>query len=94
MIVGERIRELRIAKHITAAELAKTVGYNSRTTISKIEHGRISPPLSRILSFAEALNTTAAYLIGVTGDPEGSNLIGKVDNRTVNESFTVDREEH
>jgi transcriptional regulator with XRE-family HTH domain len=94
MVVEERIRELRTAKRITAAELARTVGYNSRTTISKIEHGVISPPLSKNLSFAEALNTTVAYLIGVTDDPEGSNLIGKVDNRTVNELVTVDKEEH
>ena len=37
MAFGDRVRDLRISKGITQDELAKMVGYSSRSTINKIE---------------------------------------------------------
>ena len=45
-------------------ELAKKLGYKSRSTIAKIETGKVDLPESKIKSFADALNTTPAYLMG------------------------------
>jgi repressor LexA len=70
MSIGERVKERRLEEGHTCKELAKLTGYASRTTISKIEHGNINPAFKRIEKLALALNTTEAYLLGLTDDPE------------------------
>lgn len=70
MTLGERIKERRQAKHLTAAELARLSGYSSRSSISRIEHGVNGVPLTKINKLAEALETTTGYLIGLTDNPE------------------------
>ncbi|MGN8636627.1 helix-turn-helix domain-containing protein [Eubacterium pyruvativorans] len=67
--IGERIRELRLKKSLTMDELAKRIGYNSRASISRVEHGETDLPLSKVKDFANALDTTPAYLMGWTDDP-------------------------
>ena len=59
-----RIRELREKLGLTQDELAKKVGYTSRSTINKIELGKNDISQSKIAAFAKALNTTPAYLMG------------------------------
>jgi len=61
--IGGRIRELRIAAGLSQSELAARMGYSSKTTIAKIEGGKIDIPQSKIVLFAEVLNTTITYLI-------------------------------
>lgn len=41
-VTGERIRKRRTALNISQAELAEQVGYKNKTTITKIESGKIS----------------------------------------------------
>ena len=62
--VGNRILIMR--KHLgwTQEELAKRMGYKSKSTINKIELGINDIPQSKIVIFAEALGTTPAYLMG------------------------------
>ena len=67
--IGERIRALRLEHSMTMDELAKLVGYNSRASISRVEHGETDLPLSKVSDFARALDTTPAYLMGWTDDP-------------------------
>lgn len=71
--IGERIRELRLKKSLTMDELAKRVGYNSRASISRVEHGETDLPLSKVKDFAKALGTSSAYLMGWTDDPQDSS---------------------
>lgn len=42
------------------------MGYKSKSTINKIEMGINDIPQSKIVKFAEVLNTTPAYLMGWT----------------------------
>lgn len=49
---------------MTQEELAKKMGYKSKSTINKIENGTNDIPQSKIVKFAEVLNTTIAYLMG------------------------------
>lgn len=37
--IGEKIKEIRIQNNLTMDELAKELGYSSRSTINKIEKG-------------------------------------------------------
>lgn len=62
--VGENILILR--KHLgwTQEELAKKMGYKSKSTINKIELGINDIPQSKIVKFAQVLGTTPAYLMG------------------------------
>lgn len=60
----EKIKVLRENLNMSQEELAIKLGYTSKTTISKIEAGKIDIPQSKIQKFADVLNTTTAYLMG------------------------------
>lgn len=63
--IGERIKARRKELGMTQEELAKKLGYKNKTTISQIENGVNDIMQSKVASFAEALNTTVAYLMGL-----------------------------
>jgi transcriptional regulator with XRE-family HTH domain len=62
--IGERILYLRKQLGITQEELAKTLGYKSKSTINKIETGINNIPQNKIAQFSSALKTTPAELMG------------------------------
>lgn len=62
----DRIRSRRIELGLTQKELADKLGYTSKTTITKIESGNVDLPQSKIVAFAQALQTTVNYLMGHT----------------------------
>ncbi len=62
--VGDRILVMRKQVGLTQEELAKKMGYKSKSTINKIELGINDIPQSKILQFAEVLGTTPAHLMG------------------------------
>lgn len=66
MDVGRRIKERREALGMSQEELAKKVGYTSRTTINKIENGANNLRQTKIAEFAKALNCEPADLMGWT----------------------------
>ncbi|MGP1489359.1 MAG: LexA family protein [Peptoanaerobacter stomatis] len=66
----KNIRDRRIQLDMSQEELAKKLGYKSRSTIAKIETGKVDLPESKIKSFADALNTTPAYLMGWRNNTE------------------------
>ena len=63
MTLGDRIRLRREELRISQEELATRLGYKSRSTIAKIESGENDLTQSKIVAFAEALNTTARWLL-------------------------------
>ena len=64
MKIFDRIRDLREKLGMTQEELALKTGYKSRSTINKIEKGLRDINQSQIELFANALETTPAYLMG------------------------------
>ena len=62
--VGENILLMRKELGLTQEELAKRMGYKSKSTINKIELGINDIPQSKIVQFAEVLGTTPARLMG------------------------------
>lgn len=62
--VGDNILNRRRELGLTQEELAKRMGYKSKSTINKIEMGINDIPQSKIAKFAEVLNTTPAHLMG------------------------------
>lgn len=75
--IGKRIKARREELGITQAELAKRLGYKSKTTIAKIESGVNDIVQSKVVSFAEALDTTPAYLMGWEEKESLSNTLTK-----------------
>ena len=63
MSIGTRIKEKRLELGLTQEELAKRLGYKSKSTINKIEMDINDIPQSKVVAFAEALDTTIAYLM-------------------------------
>ena len=66
MNIGHRIRYKREALGLSQDELAKRLGYKSRSSINKIELGLNDITQSKIVAFAKALGTTPSYLMGWT----------------------------
>lgn len=64
MTVGERIKLLREGLGLSQEELAKLVGYQSRSSINKIELGLRDITPSKIKKLADVLQTTPSYLMG------------------------------
>lgn len=67
--ISQRIRSRREELGLSQEELAKRMGYKSRSSINKIELGENDIPQSKIEAFAKALSTTPAYLMGWINDP-------------------------
>lgn len=66
MNIGEKIRDLRIAKLMTQSELAGD--RITRNMLSCIENGNAQPSLSTILYIASRLNVPAGFLLAEEGD--------------------------
>ncbi len=64
MDIYKRIKKLRIELNMSQEELAKKTGYTDRTSISKIESGRVDLTHSKVIEFAKALKVTPSYLMG------------------------------
>lgn len=62
--IGDRIKARRIELDMSQDELARLVGYKSRSSINKIESDGRLLPQRKIMEIANALNTTPAYIMG------------------------------
>lgn len=63
MDVGKRIKELRLSKGLTLDAVAKRLGYNTRSTVYKIENGDISLNIEGLKKFAKALEVSVDELL-------------------------------
>ncbi len=72
----KNIKNRRTELHLTQSELADKMGYADKSMIAKIEKGLVDLPQSKILAFANALETTPSYLMG--WEPISDEEIGDV----------------
>lgn len=63
-MIGDRIKMRRLELGLTQEELAKRMGYKSKSTINKVEAGINDVNMSTTKRYAKALETTVAYLMG------------------------------
>lgn len=68
--IGENIQQMRKVLGWTQEDLAKKMGYKSKSTINKIELGINDIPQNKIVKFAEVLGTTPAHLMGWSENPK------------------------
>lgn len=62
--IGKRIKNRRLILGMTQEELAQKLGYKNKSTIAKIEAGVNDIVQSKVVEFAEVLQTSVAYLMG------------------------------
>lgn len=74
--IGAKIKSLRENNELSQSQLAELVGYKDKTSIAKIEAGKVDLPQSKILAFSKALNVTPSFLLNLDSDkPESDQLI-------------------
>jgi repressor LexA len=83
MTIGDRIKYLREQQGLTQEELAKKLGYKSKSSVAHIENGR-DIPRSMVVKLATVLDSTPAYLMGWEEEAEKADdlsaLMQKYDN--------------
>lgn len=80
-MIGDKIKKRREELGISQEELAKRMGYKSRSSINKIELNLSDVPQKKIIDFAKALDTTINYLMDEhTSKNKGVNIpvLGRV----------------
>ena len=73
--IGKRIKEQRELVGMTQEELANQLGYKNKSTIAKIENGTNDIIQSKVVEFANVLNTTVAHLMGWKNKKQESTKI-------------------
>lgn len=68
------IKKQRQQLNLTQTELAQKLGYADKSMIAKIEKGQVDLPQSKIIAFADALETTPGLLMGWS-EPNAQNEI-------------------
>lgn len=68
MEIGAKIKQRRKELGWSLRELAAKMGYSNHSTVARIENGTIDIPQSKIVKFAEVLETTPSYLMGWVED--------------------------
>ncbi len=61
---GSQIKFCRERLDLTQEELAKKLGYKSRSSINKIELGETDITMSKVEEFAKVLDVSPSYLVG------------------------------
>lgn len=72
MALGENIKQARMKAQISQDELAKRLGYKSRSTIAKIESGKNDLTQKKVAAFAKALNVSIDFLMDGNGNENNS----------------------
>lgn len=85
LIIGERIRNLRISRNLTQEEVAKHLGISFQA-ISKWERGDGYPDITMLPSIAGYFSVTVDELLGMDEIASVSNF------ETINEEWKVNRE--
>lgn len=75
MALGENIKQARMKAQISQDELAKRLGYKSRSTIAKIESGENDLTQKKVAAFAKALNVSIDFLMDGNGNENNSQRV-------------------
>ncbi len=75
--IGQRIKNRREELNMTQMDLAKALGYKSKSSINKIELGVQNLRQSKIKAIADALKTTPSYIMGWADDTPPAPVYSK-----------------
>lgn len=78
-MLGDQIKNLRIAKKINQVELAKKLGI-TKQSVSNWENENIMPSIEMLIKIADLFGVTTDYLLGLS-DEHTLNTNGLSDNQ-------------
>ena len=76
----KNIKKQRQQLNLTQTELAQKLGYADKSMIAKIEKGQVDLPQSKIIAFADALETTPGLLMGWSEPNAQNDITDNADN--------------
>ena len=92
-LFGARVKHYRERKGLTQKELSEILGYTSHASISKIEVGENSIPLSKLPDFCVALDVEPWDLLGLSEKDKQIQIVAEsmsADSRTADLQKFVD----
>lgn len=78
MTIGNRIKQFRIEKGWSQAELAKKMGYTDRSTICLVEKGKSDLTASSIMKYADVFGVTPSEIMG-WGKPVSDDDLSEIE---------------
>lgn len=88
MKIGDRIKQRREELGLSQDELAKKLGYKSRSSVNKIERDASGLPQNKIVEIANALQVTPAYIMGWDKIEQKNNaLVGIISRLRTDDEF-------
>ncbi len=88
-----RLKEIRKERNLTQEELSKIVGVERRT-IGYWENGKSSIKPSKVKKLAEALNTSASYLLGTSDKPFQKNIEMNIGDEAYLQGIVIEKIEN
>ena len=85
--IGDKIKEIRIKNGLSQEQLAKELGYTSKSTITKLETGVNNISVDKLELFAQKFNVVIDELFDDFTKNEGPTIIDK--NKTERVELTV-----
>lgn len=80
--IGQRIRSLRVERHVTLDQLATEVKL-TKGQLSKIENGKVSSPVSTLTRIASALGAQVGSLFDFSDQESRAVLVRKTDRKEI-----------
>lgn len=74
-MIGKKVKERREALGLTQEELAKKLGYKSKSTINKIELDINDVSQTKLLRLAAALEVEPGYFLEIESAPDHTELL-------------------
>lgn len=81
----KNIKKRRLELQLTQTDLATKLGYADKSMIAKIEKGLVDLPQSKILAFADVLQTSPSDLMGL--EQIDTNFSGKEAPKEIYDKF-------
>lgn len=89
---GKRVAELRAMRGMTLQDLADKCGYTSRSSIKKIESGKVNVPTQKVKAIADALGVSPLVLMGREEMPEADSYYINEDTAQIAQQIYEDKE--
>lgn len=84
MDIYSKIKNRRLLLGMSQDDLAYKLGYKDRSSIAKIESGKVDISISKVSEFARVLKTTPEYLMGWDEESDHLNSINDIDFSGIN----------
>ena len=89
---GKRVAELRAMRGMTLQDLADKCGYTSRSSIKKIESGKVNVPTQKVKAIADALGVSPLVLMGREEMPEADSYYLNEETAQIAQQIYEDKE--